>query len=546
MADLELVNAGDRNWASKQNANLTALNNAKQEIATLDEDVTAIFDDPDSALRVQTNAAIAEARLTRPRYGESRPVVSNKAIVTLVGTSTLTNLGDYLEDWIDTETGWGLSVANMGVAGGRMQFHMARMGVWEVLLSGTIPASGSGTVTLSGVPTAGRLRDYTVTVGGIVGTLEGNNDVFTFERATPGAAVTFTDEVCYTVPTDGELSTALGNVAFLNIGKNNAADGFESIVSTTEAIIDTFSASKKYVVLMGHFNNTNVDTNRDLWVEVNEWCEEYASTHDHVVFADLSGYLTGEQVWIDTGITPTVDDLAQQAAGDMPESLASEPQHLNATGYAAVAAHVAGPAIAELLGLTMPFQGHTSDTMTGDGAMHERVTDIGLGGAPLTWSAPTGSPVTTGGVASFTGTCLAQLDVGEHASVRIGVEVTTLPATGSLILSALKESASTSGTTPAYRLQVSSAGALTLVRRDGSGNTTLDTASETVEAGDRVELEIVRNTTTESNAIRALLNDVEVAAVADSGITSGEWIAVSSTGSVTFDDFDALLLPSTS
>ena len=79
MATLDLVSAGDTNWASRQNANLTALNteliattakaNAAQVAADLDDDTAALVADSESALRTELNAAIARLLTPAPDAG---------------------------------------------------------------------------------------------------------------------------------------------------------------------------------------------------------------------------------------------------------------------------------------------------------------------------------------------------------------------------------------------------------------------------------------------------------------------------------------------
>ena len=67
MATLDLINAGDTNWASRQNGNLTNINNelvattakanAAQVAADLDDDTAALAADSGSALGTALNAA---------------------------------------------------------------------------------------------------------------------------------------------------------------------------------------------------------------------------------------------------------------------------------------------------------------------------------------------------------------------------------------------------------------------------------------------------------------------------------------------------------
>lgn len=79
MATLDLVGAGETNWATQQNANLTALNteliattakaNAAQVAADLDDDTAALVADSESALRTELNAAIARLLTPAPDAG---------------------------------------------------------------------------------------------------------------------------------------------------------------------------------------------------------------------------------------------------------------------------------------------------------------------------------------------------------------------------------------------------------------------------------------------------------------------------------------------
>ncbi|QQS17877.1 hypothetical protein IPL68_04415 [Candidatus Saccharibacteria bacterium] len=64
-------------------------------------------------------------------------------------------------------------------------------------------------------------------------------------------------------------------------------------------------------------------------------------------YVDVFAYLKSNQVWIDTGVTPTATDLSDQAAGVIPTSLRADTGHLNGVGYAAVALLVGDMIVAQ-------------------------------------------------------------------------------------------------------------------------------------------------------------------------------------------------------
>ncbi|HIF6303829.1 TPA: hypothetical protein ACX3LH_006257, partial [Klebsiella michiganensis] len=59
-------------------------------------------------------------------------------------------------------------------------------------------------------------------------------------------------------------------------------------------------------------------------------------------------YICSSQIWTDTGITPTTDDLAMQTVGYKPTSLSADSAHLNTTAHKAVVEHVIKPKLISL------------------------------------------------------------------------------------------------------------------------------------------------------------------------------------------------------
>lgn len=66
------------------------------------------------------------------------------------------------------------------------------------------------------------------------------------------------------------------------------------------------------------------------------------------LYCDTQDYLCSAQVWVDTGITPTEQDLAMQAAGYKATSLSGDTLHLNTAASKAITDHVIKPKLISL------------------------------------------------------------------------------------------------------------------------------------------------------------------------------------------------------
>ncbi|QDP65423.1 MAG: hypothetical protein Tp182DCM212571_41 [Prokaryotic dsDNA virus sp.] len=111
MATLDLVSAGETNWATQQNANLTALNteliattakaNAAQVAADLDDDTATLAADSGSALRTELNAAYVPKKLI---YLSSYGIVADATDATITAetaTDCTTLIQDAFDDAVD-------------------------------------------------------------------------------------------------------------------------------------------------------------------------------------------------------------------------------------------------------------------------------------------------------------------------------------------------------------------------------------------------------------------------------------------------------------
>ena len=266
------------------------------------------------------------------------PVLPDMTRMAGWGSSTMEYMGSEVSAAM---AGLGVAYYNGGDGGVRAEHTLAQMGAVPALLTltgGSIPASGSVTVTSSNMPANVYLRAYTGTLAGVAGAISSTADAITFSRAADGAAVAVAADTPF-VPTVGPQYQDA--VTILNIGKNNfgssiAPNSGEAIAALTDQAFAWLSPLVKRVVVMGHAVNRDtpaVSTLRDRVMDCNALL---AATYGNLFF-DLQGYMTGPQIWIDSGVTPTQADLDAQAAGNKPPSLSLDDQHFNAAGDAAIA-----------------------------------------------------------------------------------------------------------------------------------------------------------------------------------------------------------------
>ncbi|HHC2759079.1 TPA: hypothetical protein ACN690_004776 [Klebsiella pneumoniae] len=219
----------------------------------------------------------------------------------------------------------------------------------------TIPASGAVGVTCTQLPSNFRnsyLKAYSGTVGGVSGTLSWSSSLSSllFTRATSGSPVVLTGATDF-IPTLPE--SYRDGVVLLWMYKNDITYGSGNPEVSAEVtynnVVKTFthlSTLAKRCLVIGIFNDSSY-SNTDYLNRVatlnsmmrNKFGDLYCDTQD---------YLCSAQVWVDTGITPTEQDLAMQAAGYKATSLSGDTLHLNAAASKAITDHVIKPKLISL------------------------------------------------------------------------------------------------------------------------------------------------------------------------------------------------------
>lgn len=271
---------------------------------------------------------------TYVRGDEVLPVLANMRSWAAWGSSTI-------DEWVElagVASYFGATYYNGGNGATEMQHNLAQLGAKPALLlptGGSIPASGAVIVTCSNVAPVSAFRATTGTLAGVVGTLTASATQWTFTRTTAGSAVAVGSELPF-LPTQGLAHRS--DFTLFNEGKNDVNDGvpIEQIYANHSLAFDWMAPFVKRIVVINHFGHSgNPDpSNTARVMQLNAYIKARYPTQ----YFDMLAYLSSSQIWVDTGITPTSADLANQAIGCLAASLSRDNDaHMNPTARAAVA-----------------------------------------------------------------------------------------------------------------------------------------------------------------------------------------------------------------
>ena len=129
------------------------------------------------------------------------------------------------------------------------------------------------------------------------------------------------------MPTYGD--NFISGYVLLNVGKNN----MHYEVSTAQEVMDATIAMYNYIrpffkrpIMLNQYPNTAAT---DGSISLIKQYNALLAQNFGIYCVDNYGYLMGDQVWIDAGITPTSADRAAQAKGVIAPSLSSDGLHMN-------------------------------------------------------------------------------------------------------------------------------------------------------------------------------------------------------------------------
>lgn len=129
-------------------------------------------------------------------------------------------------------------------------------------------------------------------------------------------------------------------IVLINAGKNNLTNANDEINGAKYVFDETIlmtdqvnNAGGKFIV-MGNFINTGQSgfASAQRILDLNKMLKNKYG----LFYFDVQEYLTGNEVWADTGLTPTYEDLDQQGKGELCVSLARNAGHMNSVASSAV------------------------------------------------------------------------------------------------------------------------------------------------------------------------------------------------------------------
>nr|WP_287858772.1 hypothetical protein [Klebsiella sp.] len=250
----------------------------------------------------------------------------------------------------------GVSDWNNQGQGGESSFQVAaRWGAVPFTLvfpGNVIPSSGTVAVTCTQLPSNfcnNFLKTYSGVVGGVAGTLSWSSASLQFTRTTDGAAVSLSGGTDFipTIP-----ASYRDGVVLIWSYKNDMKYSTQTEINMDvifNNVVKSFahaSTLAKRVLVIGIFNDSSY-TNELYKTRLAEM-NSRIKAHFGDLYCDTQDYICSSQIWTDTGITPTADDLAMQASGYKATSLSADSAHLNTTAHKAVVEHVIKPKLISL------------------------------------------------------------------------------------------------------------------------------------------------------------------------------------------------------
>lgn len=181
-------------------------------------------------------------------------------------------------------------------------------------------------------------------IDGVEGILSAVGNAVSFERKMASSSATNLNGATAFIP---KLGNEYRNAIFVIwIGKNNLASKYtevndvDKLIEHTNKIIEFNASMVKRFVVMTHFNNVDTAEISEVRDKVNRCNRLYKLHYKQNVF-DVESIILGTQIFTDLSITRTADDIAKQAIGNMPPSLAADNVHLKPEVYEYLAGKLA-------------------------------------------------------------------------------------------------------------------------------------------------------------------------------------------------------------
>ena len=218
----------------------------------------------------------------------------------------------------------------------------------------TIPASGSVAVTCTQTPSNFRnsfLKSFTGIVAGVPGTLSWSSSSLRFTRTGTGSDVSLSGGADFvpTIPASYRDGVALlwmykNDIKYDDVANPEVTEDviFNNVLKT----VTHLTTLSKRCLVIGVFNDSSYSN--PIWKTRLESLNNRMRGYFGDLYCDTQDYICSEQIWSDTGITPTASDLAMQAQGYKAASLSADAAHLNSVANNAVVQNVIKPKLVSL------------------------------------------------------------------------------------------------------------------------------------------------------------------------------------------------------
>lgn len=282
-------------------------------------------------VKIEENRSTIDSEAQRIRTLEAPRVLTDMSRVSLWGASDMRDLDQFVKAWAEGE---GADYFGGWNGGATLDSIWGEQGSRPMIVrfpSDTVPATGTANVTWTNGTQRNAIRPRPVLIKGttIEGTIEGAGGQMRFTRT----GVIAGQSQAVTVPTPVELVSVNGvkqkhSFQIWNVGRNDLAlgdvvDACMEAYRSAYAQLDTLDRRVIFVTpyTQQNYPATVIDRVQRL---TNDMLSEWRS-----LVIDQMAYATSQQVWTDTGITPTQADLDAQAAYAMAPSLMKDPAHVN-------------------------------------------------------------------------------------------------------------------------------------------------------------------------------------------------------------------------
>ncbi|OUY07530.1 hypothetical protein CAP51_07210 [Acinetobacter populi] len=264
---------------------------------------------------------------------QSSPIVLNNNIdVYILGSSTLENMIPALESTAKT---YNYNIHNYAKGGEQLYTMCLRIGAFPgtVKFSNNNLSSSTKNYFIADWPLDYSLKTFDAEVNNIKGQVGADKNGYYFQFNTPSSILVDTN---INYPVHSSIPTTSNNAIFIvNLGKNNfyqsnpEINTSEYIISESKKCINWISENlTNKILVVGFFSTTQA--NDSLINKVNTVNSSLSDTYKNA-FYDIEKYIESDQVWSDTKIKPTNNDLSNQKNHILPSSLAKDALHVNET-----------------------------------------------------------------------------------------------------------------------------------------------------------------------------------------------------------------------